>query len=147
MLEATDEEAPEFTTLFAAVQAAGLGEMVMDPGQSLTVFAPTDAAFAALPEGTVEMLLADPALLTRVLQYHVVAPAMGTSEMASGDVATAGGDTVAVVVAEDGTVTVNGANLLQANIRGTNGVIHVIDTVLLPPDLAETIAPVATEAP
>ena len=147
MLRATDEFNPEFTTLFAAVQAAGIGEMVMDPGQSLTVFAPTDAAFAALPEGTVEMLLADPALLTRVLQYHVITPAMGSSEMASGDVNTAEGNPVAVTVAEDGTVTVNGANILQANIRTTNGIIHVIDTVLLPPDLAETIAPAATEAP
>jgi polar amino acid transport system substrate-binding protein len=149
MLRATDEINPEFTTLFAAVQAAGIGDMVMDPGQSLTVFAPTDAAFAALPEGTVEMLLADPALLTRILQYHVITPAMGSSEIVSGDVTTASGDTVAVVVGEDGTVTVNGANVLQANIRTTNGIIHVIDTVLLPPDIAEMIgsAPVATEAP
>jgi len=147
MLRATDEVNPEFTTLFAAVQAAGLGEMVMDPGQSLTIFAPTDDAFAALPAGTVEMLLADPALLTRILQYHVVSPAMGSSEIVSGDVTTASGDTVAVVVGEDGTVTVNGANVLQANIRTTNGIIHVIDAVLLPPDIAEMMAPMATEAP
>jgi uncharacterized surface protein with fasciclin (FAS1) repeats len=146
MLRATSTTNPEFTTLFAAVQAAGIGDMVMDPGQSLTVFAPTDAAFAALPAGTLEMLLADPALLTRVLQYHVVTPAMGSNEMTSGDVNTASGDPVAVVVAEDGTVTVNGANVLQANIRTTNGIIHVIDTVLLPPDLAATIAPAAPMA-
>lgn len=135
-MRATDAENPEFTTLFTAVQAAGLAEMAMDPGQSLTIFAPTDAAFAALPAETLDMLMADPALLTRVLQYHVVMPAMGSNEIVAGDVATAAGDTIAVAVAEDGTITVNGANILQANIRGTNGVIHVIDTVLLPPDLA-----------
>ena len=147
MLQATDEINPEFTTLFAAAQAASLTGPLMDQAMSLTVFAPTDAAFAALPEGTVEMLLADPALLGRILQYHVVPSAMLSSEIVSGDATTLEGSTVAVVVDEEGGVTVNGANVILANVKATNGVIHVIDTVLLPADIAEMMAPVATEQP
>jgi len=147
MLQATDEMNPEFTILFAAAQAASLTGPLMDQAMSLTVFAPTDAAFAALPEGTVEMLLTDPELLGRILQYHVVPTAMLSSEIVSGDVTTLEGSTVTVVVDEEGAVTINGANVILANAKATNGVIHVIDTVLLPPDVAEMMAPVATEAP
>ncbi len=144
-LQAEDAADPEFTTLFAAAQAASLTGPLMDAGMSLTVFAPTDAAFAALPAGTVEMLLADPELLGRILQYHVVPTAMLSSALTSGDVTTLEGSTVAVVVDEEGAVTVNGANVILANVKATNGVIHVIDTVLLPPDVAAMMAPVATE--
>ena len=81
--------------------------------------------FAALPAETLDMLMADPALLTRVLQYHVVMPAMGSNEIVAGDVATAAGDTIAVAVAEDGTITVNGANILQALAGGFHDLFFV----------------------
>jgi polar amino acid transport system substrate-binding protein len=134
---AEDPDSPEFTVLFQAVQQAGLVDAVMDPEASFTVFAPTDEAFAALSEATIEMLDADPALLSRILQYHVVPSAMLSSEIASGDVTTLEGGTLAVVVNDDGTVTVNGANVVTTDIKATNGVIHVIDAVLMPADVAE----------
>lgn len=121
----------QFSTLVAAVGAAGLVETLQGPGP-FTVFAPTDAAFAALPPGTVEGLLADPEALAAILTYHVV-PGAVTSDQLAGqrlDVATVNGATVHV----NGTngVTVNNATVTQADIMASNGVIHRIDTVLLP---------------
>ncbi len=121
----------QFTTLVAAVQAAGLVETLKGDGP-FTVFAPTDAAFAALPHGTVDALLADPDALAAILTYHVV-PGAVTSDQLVGqrlDVATVNGASVHV----NGTngVTVNNATVTQADIIASNGVIHVIDTVLLP---------------
>ncbi|MEP4197374.1 MAG: fasciclin domain-containing protein [Aliishimia sp.] len=127
-----------FTTLVAAIQAAGLEDTLRGPGP-LTVFAPTDAAFAALPDGTVESLLLPENIdqLVSVLTYHVL-PGAVTSDQVLGqrlDVATVQGQTVAI----DGTgsklgpaVKVNNANVIAADILATNGVIHAIDTVLLP---------------
>jgi uncharacterized surface protein with fasciclin (FAS1) repeats len=129
---------PDFSTLVTAVQAAGLVETLKGPGP-FTVFAPTNAAFAALPEGTVETLLKpeNKDQLVSVLTYHVV-PGAVTSDQIVGsrmNVATVQGETVHV----DGTggkygaaVRVNDANVTTADIMATNGVIHVIDKVLLP---------------
>jgi uncharacterized surface protein with fasciclin (FAS1) repeats len=126
--------AGSFTTLVTAVEAAGLVETLKGDGP-FTVFAPTDEAFAALPEGTVAGLL-EPAnrdQLVAVLTYHVV-PGRVMSGAAAGQsvmLETVQGQTLTV----DGTgarVTVDGANVVQADIEATNGVIHVIDRVVLP---------------
>lgn len=126
--------AGDFNTLAAALKAAGLVETLKGPGP-FTVFAPTDAAFAKLPAGTVESLLKpeNKAQLTSILTYHVV-PGKTKSKALVGktlDVKTVNGANVAV----DGTngVKVNGATVTKADIWASNGVIHVIDTVLLPP--------------
>merc|ERR1712232_95674 len=100
----------------------------------LTVMAPTNDAFAALPEGTVEDLLKpeNKDKLAEILQYHVVAANAPSSSLVSGDVDTLSGDSFAVVVS-DGGVTVNGANVKTADVIASNGIIHVIDAVLMPP--------------
>ena len=129
----TAASAGQFNTLIAAAQAAGLVETLKGPGP-LTVFAPTDAAFAALPEGTVESLLQpqNRDQLAAVLTYHVVPGKVMSGDLAGQQVSptTVQGGTLDV----DGTsgVTVNGANVVQADIETSNGVIHVIDSVLLP---------------
>ena len=127
-------EAGNFDTLVAAVQAAGLVEVLSSDGP-FTVFAPTDEAFAALPEGTIEMLLEPENVdqLVAILTYHVV-PGEVPAEAAAGSVVeleTVQGQAVTV----DGTsggVTVDGANVIAADIEADNGIIHVIDTVILP---------------
>lgn len=122
-----------FNTLVAAVQAAGLEDTLRGDGP-FTVFAPTDAAFSALPSGTVEDLLKpeNKAKLVSILTYHVV-PGAVTSDQLAGqrmDVATVNGKTVHI----DGRsgVKVNKAKVTTADIAASNGVIHVIDSVLLP---------------
>jgi uncharacterized surface protein with fasciclin (FAS1) repeats len=123
--------AGSFNTLVAAVQAAGLVETLKGEGP-FTVFAPTDEAFAALPEGTVEGLLADIPALTAVLTYHVVPGAVMSSELSEGlTVATVNGAEVTFTL--EGGPKINGANIIQADIAASNGVIHVIDAVILPP--------------
>jgi uncharacterized surface protein with fasciclin (FAS1) repeats len=125
--------AGSFTTLAAALQAAGLVDTLKGPGP-FTVFAPTDEAFAKLPPGTVEALLADPAKLQAVLTYHVVPGRVTAAEVAGlSSAATVQGSAVAIE-AHDG-VRVNDAHVTQADVMASNGVIHVIDTVLLPPGL------------
>lgn len=125
------EAAGSFTTLLAAAEAAGLVETLTGEGP-FTVFAPTDEAFAALPEGTVEGLLADIPTLTAILTYHVVPGAVLSTDLSDGMTpATVNGATVEIGV--DGGVTVNGANVVTADIAASNGVIHVIDAVILPP--------------
>ncbi len=125
--------AGSFTTLVAAVQAAGLVDTLKGPGP-FTVFAPTDAAFAKLPAGTVESLLepANKAKLVSILTYHVVPGRVLAADLAGKrqDVATVQGQTVHI----NGTkgVRVNRSNVTTADILTSNGVIHVIDTVLLP---------------
>ncbi|HMA77927.1 MAG TPA: fasciclin domain-containing protein [Candidatus Paceibacterota bacterium] len=125
--------ADDFTTLVTAVTAAELAEVLSGPGP-FTVFAPTDAAFAALPEGTVETLLQpdSQADLAGILTYHVVPGAVSASDLADGmTVETVNGDTITFGVSADG-VTVNDANVVTADIEASNGIIHVIDTVLIP---------------
>jgi len=120
-----------FNTLVAAVQAAGLVDTLKGEGP-FTVFAPTDDAFAALPAGTVEGLLADPAALSAILTYHVVAGKVMSTDLTEGMTATTvnGAD---VTITLDGGAKINGANIVAADIVATNGVIHVIDAVILPP--------------
>lgn len=122
-----------FSTLVAAVTAAGLVDALKADGP-ITVFAPTDDAFAALPEGTVESLLEPENIedLKSILTYHVVAANAASSGLASGDVPTLNGKSVTIDVSEDG-VKVNGASVVQADIIAKNGIIHVVDSVLLPP--------------
>lgn len=125
--------AGSFNTLVAAVGAAGLAETLKSPGP-FTVFAPTDAAFAALPEGTVESLLLpeNKDALTAILTYHVIPGKVMAADLAGKriNVATVNGKSVHV----DGTsgVRVNKANVVSADVAASNGVIHVIDSVLLP---------------
>ena len=119
-----------FETLVAAVTAAGLVETLSGEGP-FTVFAPTDDAFAALPEGTVEALLNDIPTLTGILTYHVVSGAVMSGDLSDGMMAeTVNGQSVTIGV--DGGVTVDGANVIIADIEASNGVIHVIDAVILP---------------
>jgi uncharacterized surface protein with fasciclin (FAS1) repeats len=119
-----------FTTLVAAVEAAGLAETLKGDGP-FTVFAPTDEAFAALPEGTVEALLQDIPTLTAILTYHVVPGKVMSTDLSDGmTAATVNGQEVTIGVGDS--VTVNGATVTQADIEASNGVIHVIDAVILP---------------
>jgi uncharacterized surface protein with fasciclin (FAS1) repeats len=132
--------AGDFTTLVTAVQAAELEETLRGEGP-FTVFAPTDDAFAALPAGTVDSLLADPtADLTDILTYHVVPGEVLAADVAGLDgeaVTTVNGATFTVGVADDGTVTLtdaagNEVSVVATDVQADNGVIHVIDGVLLP---------------
>jgi transforming growth factor-beta-induced protein len=135
---------PAFSTLVTAVKAAGLAETLSGNGP-FTVFAPTNEAFAALPKGTLEKLLKpeNRDLLKKVLTYHVVSGDLMAKDLRSGNVTTVAGSTVAVKV-QNGKVSVNNSNVVKADVDAKNGVIHVIDKVLLPPDLMAA-TPVATQ--
>ena len=122
-----------FETLVAAVTAADLAETLSGEGP-FTVFAPTDDAFAALPEGTVEALLEDIPTLMQILLYHVVAGDVRAADVVTLESAeTLQGGSVSIAV-EDGAVRINGALVVIADVVASNGVIHVIDAVLLPPE-------------
>ncbi len=130
----------KFNTLVAAVKAAGLAETLQGPGP-FTVFAPTDAAFAKLPAGTLDALLADKAKLASILTYHVLSGAvMAADVIKAGAVqpVTVNGQTLDIVVG-GGKVYVSGAQVITADIRASNGVIHVIDAVLLPKAAASSM--------
>jgi uncharacterized surface protein with fasciclin (FAS1) repeats len=134
----------EFTTLLAAAEAAGLTEALAAQGP-LTIFAPTDAAFEALPEGELQRLLQPENVeeLRAILTYHVV-PGLITAETVSGrqgEAGTANGATLAID-ARDG-VRVNDATVVRTDVLASNGVIHVIDKVLIPP----VATPEAADAP
>nr|WP_086938295.1 fasciclin domain-containing protein [Thaumasiovibrio occultus] len=123
----------DFSTLVAAVQAAGLVEVLQGDGP-FTVFAPTNDAFAKLPEGTVEMLLLpeNKDKLVQVLTYHVVPGKVMAQDVVGMDRApTVQGENVSITV-HGGKVSVNDAQVLATDVEASNGVIHVIDTVLLP---------------
>jgi uncharacterized surface protein with fasciclin (FAS1) repeats len=122
--------AGSFQTLATALTAAGLVDTLKGDGP-FTVFAPTDEAFAKLPAGTVEALLADKAKLTQVLTYHVVAGKVTAADVVKLSSATTVQGGALVIDAAQG-VKVNGANVVKADVMASNGVIHVIDTVLLP---------------
>jgi uncharacterized surface protein with fasciclin (FAS1) repeats len=125
-------EAGSFTTLAAALEAAGLVEVLKGEGP-FTVFAPTDEAFAKLPEGTVESLLQDIEALTAILTYHVVpGKVMAADVVGLSEAATVNGATIDIAVDGD-VVKINDATVTAADIAASNGVIHVIDTVILPP--------------
>jgi len=138
---------PDFSTLVTAVTEAGLVDVLADPAAQWTVFAPTNDAFAALPEGVLDMVLADKELLTRILTYHVVAGVVTSDQISTMmaptmEMGAVGGDLMGSeldVQVADGMVTVNGANVIAAEIMASNGVIHVVDAVLLPPDVAAMV--------
>ena len=128
----TAVDAGSFTTLVAAVQAAGLVDTLKGEGP-FTVFAPTDDAFAALPEGTVEDLLKpeNKDKLTQILTYHVVPGKVMSTDLTNGMMAaTVAGPEVTIMT--EGGVKVDSANVTSADIEATNGVIHVIDAVIMP---------------
>lgn len=129
----TAVEADDFNTLATALTEAELIETLKGEGP-FTVFAPTDAAFAALPEGTLDNLLADKEKLSNVLLYHVVAGKIMAEDVVGLDgqsVETASGQSINIKV-KDGTVHINDAVVKTTDIEASNGVIHVIDSVLIP---------------
>ncbi|NNC41145.1 MAG: fasciclin domain-containing protein [Acidimicrobiia bacterium] len=125
-----------FSTLVTAVQAAGLVETLESDGP-FTVFAPTDDAFAALPEGVLDGLLADTEALSAVLTYHVVSGEVLAADVVGLNSATSvQGEDIAITV-DDGGVVLNGlSNVVTTDVEASNGVIHVIDAVILPPSLS-----------
>jgi uncharacterized surface protein with fasciclin (FAS1) repeats len=126
-------EAGSFKTLLAAVQAAGLADTLQGAGP-FTVFAPTDAAFAKLPAGTLDGLLANKAELASILTYHVVSGRVSAADLMrtnGATPATVNGQTLDVVVT-GGKVTANDANVVTADVQASNGVIHIVDAVLMP---------------
>lgn len=128
---------PSFSTFTQAVEAAGLTETLGTAG-TYTVFAPTDEAFAALPAGTLEELLKpeNKEQLVKILQYHVLPTEVASSQIQPGEVATVEGSNVNLELA-DNKVKVNGAEVVQPDINASNGIIHVIDQVILPPDATQ----------
>lgn len=128
-------EQGDFNTLTQALTEAELTE-ALSQGGPYTIFAPTDAAFAALPEGTLEKLLLpeNRQLLQEVLAYHVTTGALTSDQLASGEVTTLQGEPVEITTATDG-VTVGNAQVTEPDLEAVNGVVHGIDTVLLPPNL------------
>lgn len=124
----------DFSTLVAAVAAAGLVEVLQGEGP-FTVFAPTNDAFAALPAGLVDKLLLpeNKDVLVKILTYHVVSGAVLAADVTAGEVPSVEGQNITVTT--EGGVMVNDANVVATDIIASNGVIHVIDAVILPPDV------------
>jgi transforming growth factor-beta-induced protein len=128
-------EAGVFTTLLKAATAAELVETLQSAGP-FTVFAPTDEAFAALPEGTLDALLADPEALKKVLLYHVVEGKVTSDQIVGMTTATSVEGSPIAISVKDGTVYLNdSAKVVTADVMTSNGVIHIIDAVLLPPEM------------
>jgi uncharacterized surface protein with fasciclin (FAS1) repeats len=121
--------AGSFKTLATALQAAGLVDTLKGKGP-FTVFAPTDEAFAKIPKADLDALLKDKAKLTAVLTYHVVAGKVMAKDVKAGNAKTVQGSDIAL--GTTGGVTVNNAKVVSADVGASNGVIHVIDTVLMP---------------
>ena len=122
-------DAGQFKTLVAAVKAAGLVDTLKGTGP-FTVFAPTDAAFAKLPAGTVDALLKDPKKLASILTYHVVAGKVMAKDVKAGQVKSVQGSMLTIKT--DGGVMLDNAKVVATDVVADNGVIHVIDTVVLP---------------
>jgi uncharacterized surface protein with fasciclin (FAS1) repeats len=130
---------PDFSTLVAAVQAAGLEQTLSGEGP-FTVFAPTNEAFDALPAGLVDALLLpeNKEVLTQILTYHVVSGEVLSTDIQPGPVPTVEGEDIEIRVQADGDVKVNRANVEAVDVEASNGVIHVIDAVLVPPNVDVT---------
>ncbi len=122
--------AGSFNTLVKAIQAAGLVDTLKGPGP-FTVFAPTDEAFAKLPAGALDSLLANPKKLKSVLTYHVVAGKVMAADVKPGKVKTVEGAS-ATIKAMHGKLTIDKAHIVKTDIMCSNGVIHVIDAVIMP---------------
>ena len=125
----TAVKAGNFTTLVTAVKAAGLVDTLKGPGP-FTVFAPTDAAFAKVPKATLDALLADKAALAKVLTYHVVPGKVMAADVKAGKVKTVQGQEITITTM--GGVMVDNAKVVATDVAASNGVIHAIDTVLMP---------------
>lgn len=129
--------AGSFDTLLTAVRAAGLEQTLKGPGP-FTVFAPTDAAFAQIPKEQLDALLADKQALTKVLTYHVVPGEVKAAEVVNlSSAATVEGQSLTIRVGDS--VKVNNATVIKTDIVTSNGVIHVIDAVMLPPDMVSKL--------
>ncbi len=126
----TAKEAGTFNTLIAAVKAADLTDTLNGKGP-FTVFAPTDEAFKKISKTDLDALLKDKAALKSILTYHVVAGSVAAKDVKTGEVKTVQGTTLSAVV-KGKDVTVNGAKVSKADIAASNGMIHVIDTVIMP---------------
>lgn len=125
-------DAGSFTTLVAAVEAAGLVDTLQGEGP-YTVFAPTDEAFAALPDGLLDELLANPDQLADILLYHVVPGEVMAADVGGlSSATTAQGSDLEISTSYSGGVMIDGANVVTADISASNGVIHVIDAVITP---------------
>ena len=137
-IAATASANEDFSTLVAAASAAGLVETLDSPDSDYTIFAPTNAAFDALPEGTLDALLEDTEQLTGILLYHAVAGTVLAETVVTLEAATtlAGAD-ITIEVTDDGVVLNGSVNVTATDILCSNGVIHVIDAVLLPPTESE----------
>ena len=122
--------AGSFKTLAAALQKAGLVDTLKGKGP-FTVFAPTDTAFAKIPKAQLDALLADKAMLTKVLTYHVVAGKVMAADVKAGPVKTVEGDDLTISI-ENGRVMADKSNVTKTDIVASNGVIHVIDSVMMP---------------
>jgi uncharacterized surface protein with fasciclin (FAS1) repeats len=131
MFETLQEDA-RFSTLVAAIEAAGL-EDELTSGGPFTLFAPTNAAFDALPEGVLDAVLADVDLLTEILLYHVASGTVRSTDLSDGQIVNTllTGGTLTIDLT-GGTVQVGGATVTQADLDVTNGVVHVINAVLVP---------------
>lgn len=130
-----------FNTLTQAIETAGLTETLSGEGP-FTVFAPTDEAFAALPDGTLDELLLpeNRELLQQVLAYHVVPGEVTSADITPGEVETVQGESVNIQVDQtSGAVTVNNATVVEPDIEASNGVIHAVDTLILPPDVQANV--------
>jgi transforming growth factor-beta-induced protein len=133
--------AGDFDTLVSLVKQAGLADTLAHGGP-FTVFAPTDEAFAKVPKATLDALAADPALLKKVLLYHVVAGKVYAAQAAKlTSATTVEGEDVQISVTSSGGLKVNDSNVIAADVKASNGVIHAIDSVLLPPSLTPAPAP------
>jgi uncharacterized surface protein with fasciclin (FAS1) repeats len=127
----TATDAGKFTTLLNALKAASLTETLRGAGP-FTVFAPTDEAFKRLAPGALNALLKDTKKLKAVLTYHVVSGTVAAKDMKTGDLKTVEGTPLVIASQQDGKFSVNGAKIVQTDITASNGVIHAIDTVILP---------------
>ena len=142
----TAAAAGQFETLIAAAKAAGLAGALTGDGP-LTVFAPTDDAFAALPAGTVETLLRpeNKDQLARILQYHVLSGRVGSDQLADGiSVDTLAGESARIAATEGG-FAIEGARITATDIKASNGVVHVIDRVILPPERTAKVSRVTPD--
>ncbi|OPY30096.1 MAG: Fasciclin domain protein [Methanocella sp. PtaU1.Bin125] len=128
----TATDAGQFNTLVTAVKAAGLSD-TLSTGGPYTVFAPNDAAFDKLPAGTVQSLVKDKPKLTGILKYHVVQGKYTAADLAKmKDIKTLDGKTLTIKKQPDGSLMINGAKVVKPDIQTKNGVIHAIDTVMMP---------------
>lgn len=148
---------PDLSTLFTLVSSAGLLETLSDPEANLTVFAPSNAAFEALPAESAGLLMADPSLVMRVLTYHVVLGRVASADLAEGaaldtlEMEAAGGDLLGsqltIGTGDDGALQVQGANVVTGDIEASNGLVHIVDRLLLPADVAVEIGTAVAEGP